>query len=194
MRTRPLLATALVVLSVGVAHAWPPLASRPAPVQTLDQLIDRLAELRAQELELHVRRADLERQVGDRLAEQARRLEKVGVSPAAAAPPLLPPAVLVAPTPSPAAVVIPVSVALPPTPVNQVDTGFVAGSEENVIRTNWDREPRWTLPGSLTGELADRIDALGGMPLAYTRWQRDTAPRRATQMFSAGYVGVFGGN
>lgn len=198
MRTRPLLVTALVVVSVSAAHAWPPLASRSAPAAppapTLDQLIDRLAELRAQETELQARRADLERQVRDRLAEQGRRLQQVGVPPAAVAAPLLPTAVLVAPTPSP--VVIPVSVDLPPLPSNQFDTVFVAGSEENVIRTNWDREPRVTLPASLTGQLADRFDALGGLPVAYTRWQRENAPRRAPeQIFQfGGGVMHFGGS
>ena len=49
-----------------------------------------------------------------------------------------------------------------------------------------------------TGALADRFDALGGLPVAYNRWWRDTAPRarrgpEPEPLFGSG-VRLFGGN
>ena len=201
MRTRPLLLIALLVVSVGAAHAWPPMLPRDAPAPTLDQLIDRLAEVRAQETGLQARRADLERQVRDRLAEQARRLEKVGVS--AAAPPILPPFHSVD-IDRPVVRVqgqAPANVGLPPEPLPEPIPGpvardiFMSGSvgidpfdyRERGLACAWPR----------TGALADRFDALGGLPVAYNRWWRDTArhgSRGPEPLFHMGYAGFFGGN
>jgi len=206
VRTRPLLVTALVVLSVALADAKPPiprLSTRPAappPADTFDRLVDRLAELRAEELDLLARRAALERQVGERLAEQTRRLQQVGVSPAAVAPPILPPAVLVAPSGAdrvapiqPAVVVIPETTpvpvpfsadAAPPPPARRFTERKTSWCEEASLLAEYEkheRESGWTRPGGL----ADRFDALGGLPLAYTRRLREAAPRRASETIPA---------
>ncbi len=186
MRTRPFLVTAFVALAAGAAHAWPALradADRPAP--TLDQLIDRLAGVRAQEAELHARRAELERQVRDRLDEQARRLQQVGVSPAVMAAPVLPPFHAVdIDRPAP-------RVVSPPPPAEpSVSPGLplTIVVQPAVASVTPDREV--TSPGGL----ADRLDALGGLPVAYTRWWRAAAPRRASEFsFDLG-AGLAGGN
>lgn len=209
MRTRFLLLTALAAWVAGAAHAWPTLpprcdAARPAP--TLDQLIDQLAEVRATEAALQTRRADLERQVRERLDEQARRLQQVGVAPAGAVgpsasspvvpalhtadlPPLLPggygPGVAPPPTAVPATPDL-------SDPAFAGPRTFTPGSVE--YGPFEERERGLACGWPRTGALADRFDALGGLPVAYNRWWRDTAPRRGQEPLF--YIGasLFGGN
>ena len=183
MRIRLLLLTAFAAWVAGAAHAWPTIplrcdATRAAPpAPTLDQLIDRLAEVRAKEAALQSQRADLERQLRDRLAEQAQRLQQVGMSPAAGAAPILPPfhgvdidrPILRINGQVPDNIGFPPDAAPPPT----TRRTFTPGSVEIDPFAYWKQEPGWTE----TGALADRFDALGGLPTAYTRWWRDTAPR-----------------
>ena len=58
-----------------------PVAPAPAPTPTVDQLLDRLTELRRQKAELEKQEQATVKQLRDKLKAQTERLEKLGIAP-----------------------------------------------------------------------------------------------------------------